>query len=405
MSEDPQPSSEQAKKPPDRPKLNIILENSEEQINTDNYDDIDISKNISTPEEYTMFYHKNSIESPTMDKIKFSSDLLNFSKQKLHEYLNEDLIKAIEASPISKNIIKGNTTTQNDANMDVSKNNQDNAIQAKNSNQSLNIMDDSGKDLFNIQIDIVRNKSIENSPNDKNQVNIIENLIQREKEAKNDQEILNSPSSPEIPEIPLNIFDNKTEQIEIKAKNLNTSEFIHENKQKSSLPHKNINEIPSFIPNKYKNKINQSNKGTTNYNQPLQENQENSQNSEINSGSPAMFNVKNKFDNQKIPTKKKQFEIRKGDWICPKCSNLNFSFRIKCNRCQLSKENALIYRQKSYIMEGGMFFPGNFPLKINPDSIYGANQMKQINKKNVLKNKENNIEDQTDENIKTIKWK
>lgn len=36
--------------------------------------------------------------------------------------------------------------------------------------------------------------------------------------------------------------------------------------------------------------------------------------------------------------KKKPFEIREGDWTCFDCHNLNFAFRIKCNRCGLLKE-------------------------------------------------------------------
>ena len=39
--------------------------------------------------------------------------------------------------------------------------------------------------------------------------------------------------------------------------------------------------------------------------------------------------------NQKM---KKPFEIREGDWTCSDCSNLNFAFRVKCNRCGISKE-------------------------------------------------------------------
>jgi hypothetical protein len=37
---------------------------------------------------------------------------------------------------------------------------------------------------------------------------------------------------------------------------------------------------------------------------------------------------------------KKPFEIREGDWTCSNCNNLNFSFRIKCNRCELAKEQS-----------------------------------------------------------------
>ena len=38
--------------------------------------------------------------------------------------------------------------------------------------------------------------------------------------------------------------------------------------------------------------------------------------------------------------KKKPFVERVGDWVCIKCKNLNFSFRLTCNRCQLSKEDS-----------------------------------------------------------------
>jgi hypothetical protein len=37
---------------------------------------------------------------------------------------------------------------------------------------------------------------------------------------------------------------------------------------------------------------------------------------------------------------KRKFTERHGDWICSKCKNLNFSFRMKCNRCQLSKDES-----------------------------------------------------------------
>ena len=36
--------------------------------------------------------------------------------------------------------------------------------------------------------------------------------------------------------------------------------------------------------------------------------------------------------------KKKPLIERKGDWQCPLCHNLNFAFRVSCNRCKLPKE-------------------------------------------------------------------
>ena len=48
-------------------------------------------------------------------------------------------------------------------------------------------------------------------------------------------------------------------------------------------------------------------------------------------------NSKKNNPNSKMP--KKPLDKRKGDWQCPKCNNLNFAFRVKCNRCQLQKPN------------------------------------------------------------------
>ena len=50
------------------------------------------------------------------------------------------------------------------------------------------------------------------------------------------------------------------------------------------------------------------------------------------------FDISNKKNNLNIiKFKKKPFDKRKGDWNCPKCNNLNFSFRTVCNRCKIPK--------------------------------------------------------------------
>ena len=53
----------------------------------------------------------------------------------------------------------------------------------------------------------------------------------------------------------------------------------------------------------------------------------------------------NKLNNKKnannAKNKKKPFDKRKGDWKCPNCKNLNFSFRFVCNRCKIPKPNDL----------------------------------------------------------------
>ena len=55
----------------------------------------------------------------------------------------------------------------------------------------------------------------------------------------------------------------------------------------------------------------------------------------------SLFNINRNNDTKFIPNssknEKKPFDKRKGDWLCPDCHNLNFAFRIVCNRCQLPK--------------------------------------------------------------------
>ena len=57
------------------------------------------------------------------------------------------------------------------------------------------------------------------------------------------------------------------------------------------------------------------------------------------------YNINRKGSNKSIPNnpknEKKPFDKRKGDWLCPECHNLNFAFRIACNRCQIPKPNHL----------------------------------------------------------------
>ena len=42
----------------------------------------------------------------------------------------------------------------------------------------------------------------------------------------------------------------------------------------------------------------------------------------------------------KQPKKHKPFTEREGDWVCYKCKNLNFAFRVMCNRCHLAKNES-----------------------------------------------------------------
>ena len=51
----------------------------------------------------------------------------------------------------------------------------------------------------------------------------------------------------------------------------------------------------------------------------------------------------NKFNNfilyeLRIQKTKKKYVVRKGDWKCSQCKNINFAFRNQCNKCKISKE-------------------------------------------------------------------
>ena len=58
-----------------------------------------------------------------------------------------------------------------------------------------------------------------------------------------------------------------------------------------------------------------------------------------------LYNKNNKRKNnnyirkeyKELNINEKQFEIRRGDWFCQYCYNLNFAFRTQCNRCNNSK--------------------------------------------------------------------
>ena len=50
--------------------------------------------------------------------------------------------------------------------------------------------------------------------------------------------------------------------------------------------------------------------------------------------------INNNKNKKNKKNKKKSFSEREGDWPCYKCKNINFSFRKKCNKCKLLKEES-----------------------------------------------------------------
>lgn len=55
---------------------------------------------------------------------------------------------------------------------------------------------------------------------------------------------------------------------------------------------------------------------------------------------PIFFNkIQNYGLNKENKKKNKPFIEREGDWICKICKNLNFAFRLECNRCKIPKDS------------------------------------------------------------------
>ena len=47
--------------------------------------------------------------------------------------------------------------------------------------------------------------------------------------------------------------------------------------------------------------------------------------------------INKKGKKKKKINKLKNYNIKKGDWLCPKCNNINFAFRTVCNICGINK--------------------------------------------------------------------
>ena len=258
---------------------------------------------------------------------KLSIDAADMSNQRLKELLNEDLINAIDSSPMltPKNMIKDATIENNNDN-------------SNNENVVENSEDFNENELF--QFSLYNNKSEKDE--ETNESNIIKtdeiNKIKEDELNNNNIDI-----APQIPNDniiskeenkiiePQKIEENKDKEnkIESKDKSGNSKE-----KKKDNINNNNKNYYPSQY--QYKFPFIQIPYVT----QPIIKS--------IN-----QMGYENKFDGNKkyqviVPftvlkksvKPKKPFEIREGDWTCSNCNNLNFSFRVKCNRCELAKEQS-----------------------------------------------------------------
>ena len=364
----------------------------------------------------------NEIQFPDISLKKESESKLSIdNNDRIKEYLNEDLLNALEVSPMNtpKNILKD---PKNENNI----NNNDNII-----NINEEMLDPNNKDLF--QFSLYNNKNEENKENN--------NINDKEKDTENnnDNDVINLQQkyNINIDNIDLKIEDNKIEgnnldnlniiedqgggnninniisqeniidnnliekNLEKKMENtINTINISPTKQDKEEKETKDENPKPEKMPLNQKETVNnqekkpEENSNQQNFNQTKNYYQQPSTTQYqqyatsfiqfpniMNVIQPASYGHENKFDGNKkykvlVPftvlknnvKMKKPFEIREGDWTCSNCNNLNFSFRAKCNRCNITKEQSEQNKQKESNNKDKNFIPSkkqNFGNNIN----------------------------------------
>ena len=274
----------------------IKKNNIESNINKEEeYDELGYKETPESQNNYNLNLNKklDSSELSYPNKLKFSIDMPNVSKQKLHDYLNEDLLNAIEQSPNMP--ILNNDIEKMKINESQNNDNNPNSLYGLSLYQNYN--GDSNINFDNTNFYLNSNQINGHYFNDNNPNNNIVGLINN--------------SNPN---------------------NLNTINDYNMNN--NIIDNININNNDYYIP------IEMRNKDINNYQDNLLSDKNDDQ---IFNNNVIKNSKKKKYDNQKINNKKdtklkKRFELRIGDWTCNKCNNLNFSFRIICNRCGLPKE-------------------------------------------------------------------
>ena len=348
----------------EEPKIDLLF-NSEKSLELTPEKE---KQNINEPQEYNdvLSYDKklwnlnmNELQFPDISLKKESESKLSIdnNNDKLKEYLNEDLLNALEVSPMNtpKNIYKDPLHDNNPNNNNKNdNNNNENLI-----NITEDMLNENEKDLFQFNLYNNNNKNEENYDNDKIKIN--DNNI----EEFNNINIIEDPGGGNIN----NIEDNNAIEKEIEKQIENTINNINISPTKESKEIKEKEEKKEEIPiKKEEPKISQENKEKEDNTKKNYYQANNSQYQQYATSyiqfpyiaQPLMkiipsspYGHENKFDGNKkykvlVPftvlkkniKMKKPFEIRDGDWTCSNCNNLNFSFRTKCNRCNITKEQS-----------------------------------------------------------------
>ena len=413
----------------EEPKMEMFFNSSSSELIKEKEKDSDNNKKDPQESNDVLSFDKkfwnlnmNEIQYPDISLKKESESKLSIdNNDRIKEYLNEDLLNALEVSPMNtpKNILKD---PKNENNI----NNNDNII-----NINEEMLDPNNKDLF--QFSLYNNKNEENEENN--------NINDKEKDTENnnDNDVINLQQkyNINIDNIDLKIEDNKIEgnnldnlniiedqgggnninniisqeniidnnliekNLEKKIENtINTINISPTKQDKEEKETKDENPKPEKMPLNQKEIVNnqekkpEENSNQQNFNQTKNYYQQPSTTQYqqyatsfiqfpniMNVIQPASYGHENKFDGNKkykvlVPftvlknnvKMKKPFEIREGDWTCSNCNNLNFSFRAKCNRCNITKEQSEQNKQKESNNKDKNFIPSkkqNFGNNIN----------------------------------------
>ena len=228
-------------------------------------------------------YQKNKSKEEEGFEYKISIDLSDVNNKKLHNYLNDDLIDAIDKSlddPLENQYVSDFSHNENDTNYSQN-----------------NISNDN--DIFNNYSNM--NNNFQFYPQNLNSIHNTISFFPKANKKKEEISVNNNNN---------NIIKNENNKDE---KNKDIKKLV------DYFGNSNPLDAPVYIPQKFKSlKFNQKpNKIEANDINSLSENNE---------------------SDKKEEKCKKPFEIREGDWTCEFCYNLNFAFRTKCNRCGLIKD-------------------------------------------------------------------
>ena len=277
--------------------INITDNYTDESNNKTNQSNIKDEKNMEEFDEFynlrnrdisgNMFFtiRGESCDYTPIPNKKFSIDNPNAPKQIIHNLITEDLLKELDSPqpPEKEKSFPESNYKEND----------------KINDANINLYGFHSKNQ-------IPPKSIINKYSFNNNVDNLGNIINTSN--SNSSHYLNCSSN----------------------NNINNYTFLHNNFNYYLLGNNNIQNIPGFFPNNNQFNNNIYFKGEKDVYIPKE-------NSHFENG--YMKQKQNSQYTKKEKTKK-HFVIREGDWTCNKCFNLNFSFRIKCNKCGISKEKS-----------------------------------------------------------------